>query len=305
MLPYWAPPSIRAVSSLSLLVPRVPCPACTAAKPRSGFPRLPSPNLSLVRNATHAAEGRANGPKAGPGKRLGAKKTGDEYVIPGNIIFRQRGTNWHAGANCALGRDHTVYATQPGYVRYYRNPSIHPTRRYIGVVLEKHHVLPKPVNAARKRRLGMVAIKRRDSETAAEDDNEIVTGTPDTLQNNVTPQSYIVAPGAPAFHPFSPIAQGLRNASINPSAGRKKLLLRPGYMYRQANWEIGRVADRMAESKNVRERMKVTPRKFVKKDRFEAWKARAKKFKRNVAERAASSQGDKKKKGKSRKRGRK
>lgn len=39
-----------------------------------------SPNLTFVRHATHQAQGRANGPKNGPGKRLGAKKTGGTYI---------------------------------------------------------------------------------------------------------------------------------------------------------------------------------------------------------------------------------
>lgn len=45
----------------------------------------------LVRYASHAAQGRANGPKDSAGRRLGAKKTASQYVIPGNIIFKQRG----------------------------------------------------------------------------------------------------------------------------------------------------------------------------------------------------------------------
>jgi Ribosomal L27 protein len=46
---------------------------------------------TFVRNASHATQGRANGPKDSAGRRLGAKKSASEYVIPGNIIFRQRG----------------------------------------------------------------------------------------------------------------------------------------------------------------------------------------------------------------------
>ena len=49
-------------------------------------------------------------------KRLGVKKFGGEYVIPGNIIVRQRGTRFHPGENVGIGRDFTIFATQPGYV---------------------------------------------------------------------------------------------------------------------------------------------------------------------------------------------
>lgn len=49
-------------------------------------------------------------------KRLGVKKFGGELVIPGNILVRQRGTHFHAGANVGLGRDHTLFATAEGRV---------------------------------------------------------------------------------------------------------------------------------------------------------------------------------------------
>ena len=51
-------------------------------------------------------------------KRLGVKRFGGEQVIAGNIIIRQRGTQYHAGANVRMGRDHTLYARIPGQVQY-------------------------------------------------------------------------------------------------------------------------------------------------------------------------------------------
>ena len=53
-------------------------------------------------------------------KRLGVKKYGGEYVIPGNIIVRQRGTKFHPGENVGIGRDHTIFATIEGYVAFER-----------------------------------------------------------------------------------------------------------------------------------------------------------------------------------------
>ncbi|SON57583.1 50S ribosomal protein L27 [Hartmannibacter diazotrophicus] len=50
------------------------------------------------------------------GRRLGVKKFGGEAVIPGNIIVRQRGTQWHPGKNVGLGRDHTIFALCEGKV---------------------------------------------------------------------------------------------------------------------------------------------------------------------------------------------
>lgn len=52
------------------------------------------------------------------GRRLGVKKFGDQAVIPGNIIIRQRGTTWHPGTNVGMGKDHTLFATTAGRVRF-------------------------------------------------------------------------------------------------------------------------------------------------------------------------------------------
>ncbi len=51
-------------------------------------------------------------------KRLGVKRFGDQAVVAGNIIIRQRGTKWHAGANVGMGKDHTLFATADGRVRF-------------------------------------------------------------------------------------------------------------------------------------------------------------------------------------------
>jgi large subunit ribosomal protein L27 len=49
-------------------------------------------------------------------KRLGVKKFGGESVLAGNILFRQRGTQFHAGNNVGMGRDHTLFAKAEGNV---------------------------------------------------------------------------------------------------------------------------------------------------------------------------------------------
>lgn len=51
-------------------------------------------------------------------KRLGIKKFGGENVIAGNILVRQRGTNFHPGANVGIGSDHTLFATSDGKVEF-------------------------------------------------------------------------------------------------------------------------------------------------------------------------------------------
>lgn len=53
-------------------------------------------------------------------KRLGVKKFGNEMVVSGNILVRQRGTKFFAGENVGLGRDHTLFATANGQVVFTR-----------------------------------------------------------------------------------------------------------------------------------------------------------------------------------------
>lgn len=52
------------------------------------------------------------------GRRLGVKKFGGENVIPGNIILRQRGTQWHPGEGVGIGKDHTIFAIREGIVEF-------------------------------------------------------------------------------------------------------------------------------------------------------------------------------------------
>jgi large subunit ribosomal protein L27 len=67
------------------------------------------------------------------GQRLGVKRYGGEYVIPGNIIVRQRGTKFHPGLNVDMGKDHTIFATAEGYVQFaFKRDG----RKYISVIAE-------------------------------------------------------------------------------------------------------------------------------------------------------------------------
>ena len=52
------------------------------------------------------------------GRRLGIKMFGGQSVTAGNIIARQRGTTWHPGSNVGMGKDHTLFATADGRVRF-------------------------------------------------------------------------------------------------------------------------------------------------------------------------------------------
>ena len=52
------------------------------------------------------------------GQRLGVKMFGGQVAIPGNILARQRGTQWHPGQNVGIGKDHTLFALIDGRVTF-------------------------------------------------------------------------------------------------------------------------------------------------------------------------------------------
>lgn len=65
-------------------------------------------------------------------KRLGAKRADGQFVLAGNILYRQRGTKIHPGTNVGIGGDDTLFALKDGIVRFERKGkkkkqvSIHP-----------------------------------------------------------------------------------------------------------------------------------------------------------------------------------
>jgi large subunit ribosomal protein L27 len=71
-----------------------------------------------------------NGRDSNP-KYLGVKRFGGESVVAGNILVRQRGTQFHAGENVGVGRDHTLFALSEGTVKFQKRGL--PQRRFISV----------------------------------------------------------------------------------------------------------------------------------------------------------------------------
>lgn len=67
-------------------------------------------------------------------KRLGVKLYGGQQAIAGNIIIRQRGTQYHAGVNVGMGRDHTLFAKADGKIKFALKGR--PQRRFVSVVTE-------------------------------------------------------------------------------------------------------------------------------------------------------------------------
>lgn len=146
-----------------------------------------------------------------------------------------------------MGRDHTIYATESGYVKYYADPERHPKRKYIGVVFKRDQVLPLPRNTPRRRRLGLVP-SQVESEIEAE------------THEDVSPDVIIDSAGA---H-LQTRKEVPHTIQLKQKKGQEPriLTLRPGYMYRESNWEIGRAA----------EKAKIKVREFKPRDRWTAWR---------------------------------
>jgi len=64
-------------------------------------------------------------------KRLGVKIFGGQPAISGNIIVRQRGTEYHPGKNVGVGRDFTIFALTDGVVEFKKGRS---NRTFVSVV---------------------------------------------------------------------------------------------------------------------------------------------------------------------------
>ncbi|KAK3291763.1 ribosomal L27 protein-domain-containing protein [Chaetomium fimeti] len=207
-------------------------------------------------------------------KKMGAKKTGDQYVITGNILYKQRGTIWHPGENTILGRDHTIHAAVAGYVKYYRDPARHPKRQYIGVTFNREDKLPYPVSSPRRRKLNLVAVPRQVEKVVEE------TTAPSGIPRSVTRHEVVekaeteTAEAAASEQPtnkpqeFVPLADGNsivanlvrdklrtrylaqakkdaqtleKQKELDARKGTRVFHLQPDYSYRESNWEIGRL----------------------------------------------------------------
>jgi large subunit ribosomal protein L27 len=80
-----------------------------------------APLNTQVRHATKKGGGSTKNGRDSIGRRLGVKKFGGESVIAGNIIIRQRGTKYRPGDGVGLGKDHTIFALEEGWVSFTYN----------------------------------------------------------------------------------------------------------------------------------------------------------------------------------------
>lgn len=169
-----------------------------------------------------------------------------------------------------MGKDHTIYSTEYGYVRYYRNPALHPKRRYIGVALAKDgpaSKLPTPHNAPTRRRLGMYATPMKETP---------LSPAAQAVQDSSFLEAHVAV---------SDVNNSLKTLPVPPQAAAQTGALRafdPSNALRRGghgitNYEIGRAAER----KGVR------VKEFDRSDRWTAWRVRAKRVKEQMLARQA------------------
>ena len=88
--------------------------------------------------ATKKAGGSTRNGRDSEAKRLGVKRFGGESVLAGSIIVRQRGTKFHAGSNVGMGKDHTLFATADGKVKF--EVKGEKSRKYVSIVTEEFKI---------------------------------------------------------------------------------------------------------------------------------------------------------------------
>ena len=68
----------------------------------------------------HKGGGSTSNGRNSAGRRLGAKRADGQAITAGAIIYRQRGTKIHPGANVGRGNDDTLFALKDGVVKFER-----------------------------------------------------------------------------------------------------------------------------------------------------------------------------------------
>ena len=179
-----------------------------------------------------------------------------------------------------MGRDHTIFAKEKGYVVFYRDEERHKSRKYIGVVFQQGETLPRAKGKPRVRRLGLVGRPRELSTDAS-------------ISASTTPPSADMESVSEGEPEVGDMTQAQGTIPQQPKEAKTKvpetkpLELRQGYQYRTSNWEIGRAAERAG--------VKVRP--YKRGDRFLAWRKLNARKARNAERRALSSRKSKGNKG--------
>ena len=94
-------------------------------------------NINIQLFVYKIGQGSTSNGRDSESKRLGAKKADGQFVLAGNIIFKQRGTKIHPGVNVGKGKDDTLFAKVDGELKFER----------MGKDRKCASVYPKTVNA--------------------------------------------------------------------------------------------------------------------------------------------------------------
>lgn len=81
--------------------------------------------------AHHKAGGSSRNGRDSGGQRLGVKVYGSQHILPGGIIVRQRGTQYHPGKFVGCGKDYTLFAKVEGVVKFHGGIK---GRQYVSIV---------------------------------------------------------------------------------------------------------------------------------------------------------------------------
>jgi large subunit ribosomal protein L27 len=81
--------------------------------------------------AHHKSGGSSRNGRDSKGQRLGVKVYGSQQILPGGIIVRQRGTQYHPGKFVGIGKDHTLFAKIAGVVKFHGGLK---GRQYVSIV---------------------------------------------------------------------------------------------------------------------------------------------------------------------------
>ena len=78
-------------------------------------------------------EGKVKNGRESRSQRLGVKIYGGQAIKSGNIIVRQRGTKHHPSDNVGMGKDHTLFATVDGFVKFTKGKN---DRSFVSVIAQ-------------------------------------------------------------------------------------------------------------------------------------------------------------------------
>jgi large subunit ribosomal protein L27 len=94
------------------------------------------------------------------GKRLGVKRFGGQHVKAGEIIIRQRGSEFYAGRNTDMGKDFTIYAKSEGFVSFRKMSGYKRGKKYVDIVTTIQQVVTEVPKAPKAEEIEVVAEKK-------------------------------------------------------------------------------------------------------------------------------------------------